>query len=157
MAALAGYVLVVEAAERSGSLITARLAQKLGRDVGAVPGQVGIRVAAGSNALLRDGAHLVTCAADVLDRLAGVGSTTVGRLRAGPPLDDELRAALELVEAGATTADELALALRTEPRTAAVALARLELLGYLAADSSGACGRTTLAPPASPSRSETRP
>jgi DNA processing protein len=145
MAALAGFVLIVEAAEPSGSLITARVAQGLGREVGAVPGQVGTRVAAGTNGLLRDGAAFVTGAQDVLDRLAGVGSATIRH--AGPPLDEDLRRALDLLERGAQTADELAVAAGGEPGRAAVALAHLELLGYAKADGSGAYARTALAPP----------
>jgi DNA processing protein len=145
MAALASFVLIVEAAEPSGSLITARLAQSLGREVGAVPGQVGTRVAAGTNGLLRDGAAFITCAQDVLDRLAGVGAASL--TRAGPPLDGDLRLALDLVERGASTADELALAAEAEPSRAAVALAQLELLGYAKADASGAYARTTLPAP----------
>jgi DNA processing protein len=145
MAALAGFVLIVEAAEPSGSLITARVAQALGREVGAVPGQVGTRVAAGTNGLLRDGAAFVTGAQDVLDRLAGVGSVSLGR--AGPPLGDDLREALDLVERGATTADELVVATAADPSAAAVALAHLELLGYVRADASGAYSRTTLSAP----------
>ncbi|MGH2952988.1 MAG: DNA-processing protein DprA [Solirubrobacterales bacterium] len=145
MAALARFVLIVEAAEPSGSLITARLAQGLGREVGAVPGQVGTRVATGTNGLLRDGAAFVSGAQDILDRLAGVGSTSI--TRAGPPLDEGLLRALDLVERGARTADELAVAAEAAPSWAAVALAQLELLGYVKADSSGAYARTTLTHP----------
>ena len=56
MAALGAMTVVVEARERSGSLITAEMAEDLGREVGAVPGRVGLLAAAGTNALLRDGA-----------------------------------------------------------------------------------------------------
>ena len=66
-------VVIVEAAQPSGSLITADLAAKLGRTVGAVPGQLGVRVAEGANDLIKDGAHLIRDARDVLDLLFGVG------------------------------------------------------------------------------------
>jgi DNA processing protein len=62
-------VVVVEAAERSGSLITARLAGEQGREVFAVPGSPIDPRAAGSNRLLKQGATLVTEAADVIDAL----------------------------------------------------------------------------------------
>jgi DNA processing protein len=62
-------VVVVEAADRSGALVTARLAGEEGRDVLAVPGHPGTRTAAGTNALIRDGAVLVRDAADVIEAM----------------------------------------------------------------------------------------
>lgn len=63
-------VLVVEAAKRSGSLITARQALEQGRDVMAVPGHPFDPRAAGANALLRDGAVLIRDAADLVETLS---------------------------------------------------------------------------------------
>ncbi len=79
VAALAGMTIVVEAAERSGSLVTADLAADLGRDVGAVPGPVNSRGSAGTNALLAGGACLVREAQDVLDAMLRSGVTRVAR------------------------------------------------------------------------------
>jgi DNA processing protein len=62
-------VVVVEAAKKSGSLITARLAGEQGRDVFAVPGHPLDPRAAGTNGLIRNGAHLTTCADDVIAEL----------------------------------------------------------------------------------------
>ncbi|MBP2673353.1 MAG: protecting protein DprA [Deltaproteobacteria bacterium] len=62
-------VVVAEAPERSGALITARLALDQGREVMAVPGNPWFRHTAGSNRLLQEGAAPVCCAADVLDAL----------------------------------------------------------------------------------------
>jgi DNA processing protein len=62
-------VVVVEAGERSGALITARVALEEGRDVMAVPGHPSVPAAAGTNALLRDGAGVARHARDVLDEL----------------------------------------------------------------------------------------
>lgn len=62
-------VLVVEAGEKSGALITADWAAKHGRPVMAVPGSVRSRVSQGSNRLIQDGAYLVSCARDVLSFL----------------------------------------------------------------------------------------
>ncbi len=69
IAALARAVLVVEAAPRSGSLITARLAADIGREVMAVPGSIHSPLARGCNALIRQGAKLVDCADDILAEL----------------------------------------------------------------------------------------
>ncbi len=69
LAGLARIVCVVEAAEKSGSLITARCAMGYGRDVAAVPGSILSPGAAGSNALLKDGAILVRDADDLLAEL----------------------------------------------------------------------------------------
>jgi DNA processing protein len=69
IAALASAVLVVEANLRSGSLITARLAAELGREVMAVPGSIHSPLARGGNALIRQGAKLVECAGDILAEL----------------------------------------------------------------------------------------
>lgn len=70
VAGMAMGLVVVEAAQRSGSLISARLANEMGRLVFAVPGSPLDPRAAGSNALLKDGATLVTEAADILGALA---------------------------------------------------------------------------------------
>jgi DNA processing protein len=72
-------VVVIEAGERSGSLITARCALEQGRDVLAVPGNVLSGRNRGGHALLRDGARLVETAGDILDEL-GLGPWSDGGL-----------------------------------------------------------------------------
>jgi DNA processing protein len=145
MAALAGMTVVVEAAARSGSLITADLAAELGRDLGAVPGPVGSRASAGPNELLAGGACVVRDAQDVLDAMLGAGARPLART--GPPLDPEPAAVLAAVEAGALTADAIAVAIELPPGRVAAALARLELLGYVAPTAVGTVTRTLLAAP----------
>jgi DNA processing protein len=130
IAGLATLTIVVEATERSGSLITAELAQDLGRAVGAVPGPVGTARAAGSNALLRDGGLVIRHAQDALDEVLGVGAATACTGRATTELDGPLRALLERVEDGCDTVGGLT---RTPSHAEAVmaGLAELELLGFL--------------------------
>ena len=63
-------VAVVEAKEKSGSMITVRYALDQGRDVFSVPGDLGNANAAGTNALIQNGAKLITCAEDILEEYA---------------------------------------------------------------------------------------
>ncbi len=75
---LSRAVVVVEAAERSGSLITARLALEQGRDVLAVPGSAVSGCYRGCHALIKDGARLVETADDVLDEIGWTGARSPG-------------------------------------------------------------------------------
>jgi DNA processing protein len=156
MAALAGMTVVVEAAARSGSLITADLATDLGRDLGAVPGPVTSRPSAGPNELLAGGACVVRDGQDVLDAMLGAGARSLQRT--GPILDPELAMVLAAIEgegpggaaavdATAPSADAVAAALDLTAARASAALARLELLGYLAPTAIGTFTRTLLVPP----------
>ena len=145
MAALAGMTVVVEAAERSGSLITADLAADLGRDLGAVPGPVGSRLSAGPNNLLAGGACLVRDAQDVLDAMLGPGARRIER--SGPALEPAQRSVLEALELGAETSDAVATNLGLAGGEVAAALADLESLGYVSCSLVGVYVRTTLKPP----------
>lgn len=147
MAALAGMTVVVEAAARSGSLITADLAADLGRDLGAVPGPVTSRASAGPNNLLAGGACVIRDAQDVLDAMLGAGAQRLERR--GPSLDTDLTTVLNAVDAGATSPDAVATALDLSGPDAAAALARLELLGYVTCSQLGTYTRTLLALPSS--------
>jgi DNA processing protein len=146
MAALAGMTVVIEAAQRSGSLITADLAADLGRDLGAVPGPVNSRASAGTNDLLAGGACLIRDGQDVLDAMLGPGVRVADRI--GPDLDPRLRDVLAAVERGEGSCDAVAAELDLSGAEAASALATLEALGYLSCSLVGVYSRTMLIPPA---------
>jgi DNA processing protein len=145
MAALSGMTVVVEAAKRSGSLITADLAADLGRDLGAVPGPVGSRLSVAPNNLLAGGACLVRDAQDVLDAMLGPGVRRIER--AGPALEPGQRAVLEALELGAETCDAISSGLQLDAGEAAAMLADLESLGYVNCSLVGVYTRTTLQTP----------
>jgi DNA processing protein len=128
IAALGHMTVVVEAAERSGSLITAEIAADLGREIGAVPGPVTSWRARGTNALLRDGATLVRDARDVLDAVLGVDEA--GRIDPAVGLEPRLASILRAVGDGRDTLAALGGAPDQAQRTLA-ALTELELLGRL--------------------------
>jgi DNA processing protein len=145
MAALAAMTVVVEAARRSGSLITADLAADLGRDLGAVPGPVNSRGSAGTNELLAGGACLVRDAQDVLDAMLGPGVRRAER--SGPDLTPELQRVLAALEGGEETCDAIAARLDLGGAEAASALATLEALGYVRCSLVGVYSRSLLQPP----------
>jgi DNA processing protein len=78
IAALSLGVLVVEMGEKSGAQHTVTYALEQGKEVFAVPGPIGSPQSAGTNQLLKDGARLVTSAADILEELRGVGHELKG-------------------------------------------------------------------------------
>ena len=101
-------VLVVEAARRSGSLITARLAAEQGKEVFAVPGRVDSPFSQGTNALIADGATMATDLEDILGALDRVGEAlkSAGAVEAAKPApprpeltDEEARLMGSLAEA----------------------------------------------------------
>ncbi len=85
---LSRAVVVVEASERSGSLITARLALEQGRDVMAVPGNVLTGRNRGAHALLKDGARIVETADDVVEELGLPVAGAAGAAGGAGPRDD---------------------------------------------------------------------
>lgn len=97
LAGLALGVVVVEAAERSGSLITAGFAGDLGREVFAVPGRITSAASGGAHRLIQDGAKLITCWTDIVQELPDQwravihGTALPGVVRKPLPGSDEAR------------------------------------------------------------------
>jgi DNA processing protein len=129
IAALAELTVIVQARERSGALITAGWADRLGRLRGAVPGPASAPLSAGPHQLLREGAALIASVQDVLDALYGRGAV------AAPPrrrieLEPSLAALLEALADGEEGASAFTRSgLNAESGLAA--LARLELAGLV--------------------------
>jgi DNA processing protein len=136
-------VVVVEAAERSGSLITARMALEAGREVFAVPGSPIDPRAGGTNRLLKDGATLVTSAADVIDVLTPIlgepsppspfREPPAPDASAEPPVaDDALRTRIaDLLSPAPISVDDLARAAGAPAGAVQMLLLELELAGRL--------------------------
>jgi DNA processing protein len=130
IAGLAAVCVVVEAGERSGSLITTGIAEDLGREVAAVPGHVTASLAAGPNALIQAGAHLVRDAGDVLDLLLGAGRWPDPGHDPLADLPAELREVLDALGNGRDTVGAL-VAGGLELGPTLDALSELELLGHV--------------------------
>ncbi|MFI1166681.1 DNA-processing protein DprA [Streptomyces sp. NPDC020801] len=135
IAALTRGTVVVEAAYRSGSLVTARAAQRLGRHTMGVPGPATSALSAGVHELLRGGATLVTDAAEVVELVGDMGELAPDRR--GPVLPRDLlepdaRQVLAALPArGAATAAEIAREARTTPDDVIARLYELRSLGYV--------------------------
>ncbi|MDF1502204.1 DNA-processing protein DprA, partial [Roseisolibacter sp. H3M3-2] len=132
IAALARLTVVVEAGVRSGALITASCAAELGRSVAALPGPIDQPGAAGTNALLRDGAQVVTTVEDVL-ALAGLAAPARAdegiTLPAGLGADE--RALWEALAHPAGGADVLVARTGLPAARCVAALTALELAGLV--------------------------
>jgi DNA processing protein len=107
---LARGVVLVEAAERSGALITARHAAEQGRSAFAVPGPVDSEASGGTNGLIRQGAVLVRSVEDVLEELEGVSAVAQPPAAAAPPpgLDEGQRRVWEFLAGQTRHLDEIA-------------------------------------------------
>jgi DNA processing protein len=149
VAGLARAVVVVEAAAKSGSLITARDAADLGRDVLAVPGHPFDARAAGCNMLIRDGATLVRHAADVLEAIGVVEVPVAVKERPAPgPVQRPLREIaavhnliLDRLGPSPLAEDQLIRDLAMPAASVAPALVTLELEGRIQRQAGGLLSR----------------
>nr|WP_314443558.1 DNA-processing protein DprA [uncultured Sphingomonas sp.] len=141
IAGLCPATLVVEAAPRSGSLITARLAAEMGREVLAVPGSPLDPRAQGCNGLIRDGATLVQNAAEVMEAIRpGLGGVQSGRdlfshaLNVPPSAEPDTaeRARVEeLLGPSPVPVDEIVRLSGLEPGAVQLVLLELDLAGRI--------------------------
>ncbi len=137
LAAMTAGTLVVQAAPRSGSLITARHALDLGRDVWAVPGRIFDETSLGANALIREGAHLAQHPADLLETLLPTLAAAQLALPPQPDPGPELPAGFagqvlaEIPPGKARLAEEIAARLASPVDRVLAALLELELEGWV--------------------------
>ncbi|WP_420783129.1 DNA-processing protein DprA [Streptomyces sp. LPB2020-019-1HS] len=135
IAALTRGTVVVEAAHRSGSLVTARAARRLGRHTMGVPGPATSALSAGVHHLLREGAELVTDAAEIVELVGAIGE--LAPERRGPVLprdllDPDARQVLAALPGrGTASADAVAREARTTEDDAIARLYELRALGYV--------------------------
>ena len=135
-------ILVVEAALRSGSLITARMALEQGREVFAVPGSINNPLARGCNALIKQGAKLVETVDDILEEFAFSSLPAKPHALQQPPIDEldsECHSLLKYIAYAPTSVDTLVAATGNTPEAVASCLLLLELQGYLVPADGGYC------------------
>jgi len=147
---LAGGVVIVEAARRSGSLITARMALEQGREVFAVPGSPLDPRTEGSNDLIKQGATLVTDAADIVavlrpilgqpSEVAAAEPRTPPALDAEPGNDERVRI-VDLLGPTPVSLDDLIRLSGSSPAVVRVALLELELAGRIERHGGGLVAR----------------
>jgi DNA processing protein len=129
IAGLSKAVIVTEAGEKSGSLITAKFALEANREVMAVPHSIYNVGSMGPHQLLRDGAHLVTCGNDVLLALNIESVETIKEITAVAPTSANENILLSLLTVEPLHIDKLAIASRLDISIVSGALALLELKG----------------------------
>ena len=139
IAALCKAVIVVEAPGQSGALSTATHAEELNLDVAAVPGRIDDVRAAGSNALLRDGAAVVTSVEDAL-RLGGLEPRPSDR-GADPCRTPAERAIWAALENGPNDPDSLSASLALPAAEVLAAVSALELAGAVTCELTGSIAR----------------
>ena len=133
-------VLVVEAADKSGALITADFALNENREVYAVPGSVFSNVSRGTHRLIQQGARLVASAEDLLDELGLSTPSPNGIVQEalGVASKNVLK---EISYEGTVVLDELVMRLKMEASQLAVILLQLELAGYVVKNSGAGYSR----------------
>ena len=135
--------LVVEAAIRSGSLITARLAAEQGREVFAIPGSIHNPLARGCHRLIREGAKLVETASDVIDELGALAAAcepdaaTAAQPDAPVELDQDYLQLLEYMGFDEISIDRLVEQGQLTPAEVSSMLLQLEMGGFVAASHGG--------------------
>jgi DNA processing protein len=134
--------LVVEAAQRSGSLITARCAGEQGREVFAIPGSIHNPLSRGCHRLIREGAKLVETAQDILEELGPPSGASQlhqssGTAEEPPALAPEYGQLLDLMGYDPTTVDHLVESSGLTPAAVSSMLLILELRGYIASSAGG--------------------
>lgn len=128
---LAKAVLVVEAGETSGALITTEFAAEQGRDVFAVPGNITQKQSLGPNRLIQNGAKVALSATDILNELNITQVAERARARAAMPADPAERTVINALSATPTHIDDLCVQLQLPMAELSGRLALMELKGLV--------------------------
>ncbi len=131
LAAMTQGTIVIEAAERSGSLITARLANECGREVFAVPGRIDSPLSFGAHLLIRDGATLVRDVDDVLEQIAPALAGAGRAGSSGEKADSGVIALIELLRNEPRAVDDLIRESRLSADKILATMLDLELRGVV--------------------------
>jgi len=142
--------LVIEAALRSGSLISARFAGEQGREVFAIPGSIHNPLARGCHHLIRQGAKLVETAQDVIDELGALADACTATPRPDETIEQtgqtlelaaEYMQLLDNIEFDSTSVDQLVTKSGLTPAEVSSMLLQLEMSGYIASSPGGLYNR----------------
>jgi len=135
VAALSGATVVVEAGARSGAANTAAWARALGRSVCAVPGPITSAASVGCHVLLRNGAHIVTRAAEIVELMGRIGELAPDHDRPAAAVDGLSEAEKRVFDAlpgrGRRSVDQIAVASGLAPTHVLGPLSMLELQGLV--------------------------
>jgi len=133
VAGMVKAIIVVEAGEKSGALITADFALEYGRDVFAVPGQSKSLTSKGTNMLIKQGAYLIDGVDDILEVLGIEGRSKQDNLM----LNEEEKALLEFIGWEAKGTDQLLQGTNANASSISVSLLSLEIEGFIKRDLAG--------------------
>lgn len=130
VAALADAVLVIEASDKSGALITSRQALELGRDIGAVPGEIFSETSVGTNMLIRDGSYVISGEDDLFALLHLSKSSQASEEKESQNYSPNEKLLMDLL-IEPTEKDVLLIKSKLSPTDFLVTLSSLEMMGAI--------------------------
>ncbi|MDP3724058.1 MAG: DNA-processing protein DprA [bacterium] len=130
-------VVICEAAERSGALITARLALEQGREVFAIPGPITSQFSKGPSQLIQQGAKLAASVEDILSELPNFSASGIKKAETRQPQSKEEQAIVGALQANVQSLDDLIGTTQLPASTLMAAMSMLELKGWIRLQTDG--------------------